>query len=523
MSDEEAKFYYAGLPSGPVLVARTGSTPWEAPTGLEAYRKLKELRVVGDHEINDVWEDDLALKVHAILHAKGVDWSSTDVVRIGYAEEPSGDVILWIGVKPDSLSYDAGIDAALQCKRLLLDYGIKEVDVEIRESEVIRSAGPQLLQPTFDSDATVDVREALTATLGITICAQSTPWAEGTGGFFLSEGGNGKRLLLVTARHVVFPPNKQNNELFEHKSDSQRRRDVLVLSDVSFQQHLVSIQAEIDGQEINIRYQKKRIENVVGRAGEAAKKEREASQSLVDRAEANVKALTAFRHELSTHWATEQSRVLGHVIFSPPITVGAGTEQYTQDVAVIEIDAAKIDPSTFTGNVIDLGSKFTPDVLTSMMYPNPKNVHNFEYPGDRLLSLRGTIADKEMREPAMYDKNGDPCLIVLKRGRTTDLTVGRANNIRSYTRNCFGDNEPEVSKEWAILPFDNQSGPFSAKGDSGSVIVDGGGRIGGLLTGGAGVTDSSDVSYATPIDFVLKCIRSSKSLSKVYPKAGPPA
>ena len=123
----------------------------------------------------------------------------------------------------------------------------------------------------------------------------------------------------------------------------------------------------------------------------------------------------------------------------------------------------------------------------------------------------------------MCDQNGDPCVIVLKRGRVTGLTVGRANNIRSYTRNYFDGNEPEVSKEWAILPFDNKSGPFSARGDSGSVIVDGGGRIGGLLTGGAGTTLSSDVTYATPIDFVLKCIRSSKSLSKVYPMAGPPA
>jgi hypothetical protein len=523
VSGDEAKFYYAGLPSSPVLIARTGSTPWEAPTGLEAYPKLKELRVVGEHEINDVWEDDLALKVHAILRAKGVDWSSTDVIRIGYVDEPSGGVILWIGVKPDSLSYEVGIDAALQCEELLLDYGINDVDVEIRQSEVIRSAGPQLLQPTFDYDPTVDAREPLTATLGITICSQSTPWAEGTGSFFLSEGGGSKRLLLATARHVIFPPNKENNDLFERKSDSLRRHDVLVLSDVSFKQHLVSIKAKIDGQEVIIRYQKKRIGKVAGRDDEAARNEREDAQSLLGRAEASVAALTAFHHELSTHWATEQSRVLGHVIFSPPIVFGAGTEQYTQDVAVIDIDASKIDPSSFPGNVIDLGTKFPPDVLTAMMYPNPKNTHCFEYPGDRLLSLRGTITDNEMRRPTTYDQNSEPCIMVLKRGRTTGLTVGRANNIFSYTRNHPGDNDSGVSKEWAILPFDNESGAFSAKGDSGSAVVDGAGRIGGLLTGGAGTTDSSDVTYVTPISFVLKAVRGNKSLAKAYLKSGPSA
>jgi hypothetical protein len=29
----EAKFYYAGLPSAPLLVARTGTTSWKAPIG----------------------------------------------------------------------------------------------------------------------------------------------------------------------------------------------------------------------------------------------------------------------------------------------------------------------------------------------------------------------------------------------------------------------------------------------------------------------------------------------------------
>ncbi len=70
----------------------------------------------------------------------------------------------------------------------------------------------------------------------------------------------------------------------------------------------------------------------------------------------------------------------------------------------------------------------------------------------------------------------------------------------------YEDDKVETSKEWAILPRDSKSRAFSAKGDSGSVIVDGAGRIGGLLTSGAGSTPSSDpdVTYATPISFLLK-------------------
>ncbi|KAH8980630.1 hypothetical protein EDB86DRAFT_514224 [Lactarius hatsudake] len=135
VSDQEAKLYYAGLPSKPVLVARTGSTPWEAPTGPEANLKMKELRVVGRHEISNVW-DDLAPKVIAILDAKGVKFTSIDLVRFGYEDEPSGNVVIWIGVSPNSVSYEVGIDAALQCKKeLLSENGLDDVEIEIRESE----------------------------------------------------------------------------------------------------------------------------------------------------------------------------------------------------------------------------------------------------------------------------------------------------------------------------------------------------------------------------------------------------
>lgn len=139
-----------------------------------------------------------------------------------------------------------------------------------------------------------------------------------------------------------------------------------------------------------------------------------------------------------------------------------------------------------------------------MMCPNPRNAHSFTYPGDRLLKLKGTIPDDEMRHPTTLDENNDPCLIVIKRGNTTNLTVGRANDICSYARIYDDDDKAETSKEWAILPFDSKSGPFSAKGDSGSVVVDGLGRIGGLLTSGAGATPSFDITYATPIGFLLK-------------------
>ena len=50
----------------------------------------------------------------------------------------------------------------------------------------------------------------------------------------------------------------------------------------------------------------------------------------------------------------------------------------------------------------------------------------------------------------MYDQDGDACIIVLKRGRTTGLTVGRATTFVSYTRKYFSDNNTAISKELTI-------------------------------------------------------------------------
>ncbi|KAK0218117.1 hypothetical protein IW262DRAFT_1117502 [Armillaria fumosa] len=507
-SEKETKFYYSGLPSGPLLVARTVTTPWKAPTGPEAYRRIRDLRPVGNHALKEVWEGNLALKLHALLDSMKVKWTSTDVVRIGYPKESSAPVILWIGVMPASLSGDDGVVVASQCRELLKEHNIDDVDVEIRESVVTRSAGPRLLKPASWNDPTADVREPLTATLGLPICAQSTPWAEGTGGFFITEGGDTKRLLLVTARHVLFPPDTNQNKHFERKNSSEPRHDVMLFGDTAFNEYLHSIQVEIKRNAIMAEYHERRIEMVEGKDDPEEMQERQHAQDELDKSRKAMEKLNILYQEVSTHWATPENRVLGHVILSPPMS---SSEGYTEDWAVIEIDASKVDASNFRGNAVDLGTRIPQYEFIRMMDPTPQNARTFTYPIDRLLRLKGTIPDEEMRHPTALGQNNDPCLMVMKRGNTTGLTVGRANDICSYARYCYNGDIAETSKEWAILPFDSKSGAFSDKGDSGSVIVDSQGRIGGLLTGGTvGVMPSFDLTYATPISFLLKRMQDNK-------------
>jgi hypothetical protein len=97
----------------------------------------------------------------------------------------------------------------------------------------------------------------------------------------------------------------------------------------------------------------------------------------------------------------------------------------------------------------------------------------------------------------MLDQSNELCLYIIKSSHTTHVTIGQTTGIFSYIQLYFPDQPSQTSMEWAILPYDNKSGRFSNGGNSGSVIVDGLSHIGGLLTGGSGIRDSLDITYAT--------------------------
>ena len=514
VSEKESYWYYTGLPSRPRLVARssTPTTPWREP----AYPVRKELKSVGNHTLNDIWEDKLAPLVLDILDSERVKFTSVDVVRIGVVGKPSPPVILWIGVLTESLTPVDGLNVALRCKELLEKNNIADVDVELRESIVTRSVGPRFLDPVaYGRNPTVEACRPLTATLGLAICAQSTSWAEGTGGFYMAEGGDSKRILLVTARHVVFPPNIVDNNMYEHENPSQPRRNVLLLGDGAFKELLAFIQSENGNATFMADYQPRRLEAIKGMDVEAdeREREREVAQATLDKANKTMNVHRAFCREVLECWGPTEGRVLGHVLFAPPIGVGPTADQYTEDFAVIALDPSKIDAQNFKGNVIDLGSKLEDVDLCDMMNPHPTNLKRFEYPPDHLLTLQGTISTAELRCPTMVDQNGKPCLMVLKQGTATDLTIGRGNNVFSFVRHYFRGKEPQTSKEWPVLPYNQKSGAFSGQGDSGAVVVDVRGRIGGLITSGCGDTDDLDITYATPMDFLMQRI------AKQFPNA----
>ena len=150
------------------------------------------------------------------------------------------------------------------------------------------------------------------------------------------------------------------------------------------------------------------------------------------------------------------------------------------------------------------------------MHPHPRGCSSFKYPVDGFLKVKGVVKEDEIRKPKQLDANGEECLIVIKNGKTTGATIGRGSGIESFVRE-YHYGIKRTSMEIAIYPYSHKDGAFSAPGDSGSIVVDGQGRIVGMLTGGAGTTESTDVTYLTPYFWLDERIKQAFPKSYLYP------
>ena len=155
-----------------------------------------------------------------------------------------------------------------------------------------------------------------------------------------------------------------------------------------------------------------------------------------------------------------------------------------------------------------------------MFYPLGGGPTTFD---NRKLRIFGCATKEDLAVPAEFDSDGERCLIVGKDGNTTDLTVGRYAGLESFPLNADG----VESIELAIYNSGNKTvEPFSAKGDSGSLvwhIKDGKARIVGQLHSGhnKGGSTSNHVSYCTPGRWLLAKIKKKYKNAVFYPDTWP--
>ncbi|KAG0127838.1 hypothetical protein HOY82DRAFT_624136, partial [Tuber indicum] len=510
-----SKVYYRGLPSQPSLIATTKPDPFKAPTGPEAYTVPLELRCLSSHPLTTVWDYGLANQLRQSLNAMGVNWSSLDAIHISSIGETSGPAIAWIGVEFGALSFEEGSKVATNCQSIIDSHGIGDCYVEIRESCVIRQIGNRFLDPVHFSDSTFTARDPYTATLGIPMCAKNRPWAEGTGGFYISAGGNDKNIYLVTARHVVLPQETLDNQEYYRHNENMPPEEVLILGTSAFNKKIEAIDYEITGQEYAMTDAKERIELADSMENSKLIKEGETAVKQLKDSEENLEALRALRHEISTQWAQKENRVFGTLIWAPPISLSTEPDHYTLDLAVIRVNPGQLDTNNYRGNTINLGNKFSRHHFMEKIYLDHTRPPSFKFPTSRLVKLQDQVPESELMNPSMRDAKDQPCLVVFKNGAKTGTTIGKANPVSSFTRTYFGGHSQE-SREWPVIPTNRDLEAFSDAGDSGSCVADAFCRIGGIITGGSQSLLRFDITYVTPISYIMKVLHNTRHFKHAH-------
>ncbi|EMT72117.1 hypothetical protein FOC4_g10003970 [Fusarium odoratissimum] len=187
------------------------------------------------------------------------------------------------------------------------------------------------------------------------------------------------------------------------------------------------------------------------------------------------------------------------IVSTTASTPGPATSDPLRDWALVELAQ-----DSFTTRLSELRNKIpvTQD-LSSLVSKIPAS------PTEMACRLRFSASHELAIGPIIIpgSEQGPPGLVILKHGRTTGFTVGRANGVHSVLRHAFEIAEEVVSSEWCIVGLGNA---FSDKGDSGAVVFDLEGRVGGMITAGLRKQDNADgfdVTYATPMQWLLDDIK----------------
>ncbi|KIY44819.1 hypothetical protein FISHEDRAFT_77229 [Fistulina hepatica ATCC 64428] len=501
-------FYGSGTP----CVFKSGPD-WRVRKGPQAQGTVREARPVYRHAIGHTWLS-IGKRIYHGLDSIGVKWTSINPFAYADAGEakPFCSLILSIGVKPHSLLYDAAVAAATVVKDILAEAGFPAIEVAFVESVVTRSvaAGPKLL--SFDPllDDVPDLRKPFTTALGLSIAPLKYPHFEGTASLYFRLGKDDKRIAILTCAHVARPPPVYANTGMTRGTTSQAREEFVALGNTGYNNAVKAMMSTIGDLLRSI----DAWNDVLDRLGEPVEGEnsrvterRKEHVELVAKATKKIEEVNAIHDEVTKHRTTPDQRVIGFVLHSEKIEVSVEPYNFTKDWALIELYDEKIDWPTFKGNKVYVGGNLSIADFGNTMFPQPVDRANYRYPRDGLLQAYGVVQDDEIRNPQHLDVYGEKCLLVVKNGLTTGTTVGRVNGLESFTRIYDDYGIEHTSIEIAVLPYDKTRGKFSDVGDSGSIVLARDGRIVGILTGGAGPTDETDVTYLTPYWWVEQQIK----------------
>ena len=134
---------------------------------------------------------------------------------------------------------------------------------------------------------------------------------------------------------------------------------VVFMGNPAFTNYLASIQAHIgtliesvDAIEKNITTRTFNVQNGIGLPQSQIDLDNHVAER--NRLRTKINTLKAFFVDIKKRWGKIAQRVIGHVVWAPPIGVGVAPHQYTRDLCVVQL--YKKSFSNLLGNVLSLGA-----------------------------------------------------------------------------------------------------------------------------------------------------------------------
>ncbi|KAF5622148.1 uncharacterized protein FTJAE_11009 [Fusarium tjaetaba] len=498
ITEEEANGYYTGLYSRPKLIARSNpNQPWSRFYDM-GWEVGKTLDPIGEHAIVSLWDHPSCKLRSAVINAlKDINWTAIDILRLGYCRragslsEP-GEMFpkLLISVQPGSGDEKLGLQVTLDCRKILQGYGIHDMEVEMMESYVTMFNPPKLTSHPITDETQRDAQ--LSEFVGACIANETTPYYEGTKGFYIRIKDT-DRLLFVTCRHVLFDESFPNID-YNHNPNAP---NMVIQPGQGTYKYLV-----------------RQVSNYITFLQDLGDQATPAHREDLENAKEAKERFEKLQEE--------KSRIIGHVLYSPKYSLGTSITGASRlrDWALVELHQDKHE-TVFSEirNMVVAGPRAGIE-LWKVLYEELDNEDQervekrLPFHHTNTYDLTRTVHEFEMRLPneASRSLENERAMVVAKFGRGTGLTFGVANQVKSVTRMPILGQE-FISEEWCILGHKKRGQrrqPFSTDGDSGSCILDMYGRIGGMLTSGKPAQlakeEDADISYATPIDWLLKDI-----------------
>ena len=135
------------------------------------------------------------------------------------------------------------------------------------------------------------------------------------------------------------------------------KKNVVLMGSKAFDDLLTSIKAHIGKLNNTVSVLEKRVVSYMNRAqagNQQAAVNLAMTQADVRKKKETIEELKKFFATMKKDWAEVNNRVIGHVVWAPPITGLVPPYDYTLDVCVIKLDKKKF--LNFKGNAIDLGA-----------------------------------------------------------------------------------------------------------------------------------------------------------------------